>query len=94
MLNEFVYCPPLFYYVHVEGVFLHSADTKKSAAEHTRVDAGKGDLPLPQQRRPMTVNRKQRVAPSQPGLPAHPISQDDLHAAALAISVLPGARPR
>jgi CRISPR-associated protein Cas1 len=45
MLNEFVYCPRLFYYEHVEGVFLHSADTKKGAAEHTRVDAGKGDLP-------------------------------------------------
>lgn len=45
MLNEFVYCPRLFYYEHVEGVFLHSADTKKGAAEHTRVDAGRGALP-------------------------------------------------
>lgn len=45
MLNEFVYCPRLFYYEHVEGVFLHSADTKKGAVEHTRVDAGKGELP-------------------------------------------------
>lgn len=45
MLNEFVYCPRLFYYEHVEGVFLHSADTKKGAAEHTRVDAGRGELP-------------------------------------------------
>ncbi len=45
MLNEFVYCPRLFYYEHVEGIFLHSADTKKGAAEHTRVDAGKGELP-------------------------------------------------
>ena len=26
MLNEFVYCPRLFYYEHVEGVFLHNAD--------------------------------------------------------------------
>jgi CRISPR-associated protein Cas1 len=47
MLNEFIYCPRLFYYEHVEGVFLHSADTKRGAAEHTRVDAGKGDLPAP-----------------------------------------------
>jgi CRISPR-associated protein Cas1 len=45
MLNEFVYCPRLFYYEHVEGVFLHSADTKRGAAEHARVDAGKGVLP-------------------------------------------------
>jgi CRISPR/Cas system-associated endoribonuclease Cas2 len=29
MLNEFVYCPRLFYYEHVEGVFLHSADPKR-----------------------------------------------------------------
>lgn len=45
MLNEFVYCPRLFYYEHVEGVFLHSADTRRGAEEHKRVDAGKGGLP-------------------------------------------------
>jgi len=45
MLNEFVYCPRLFYYEHVEGVFLHSADTRRGAVEHTRVDSGKGSLP-------------------------------------------------
>jgi len=47
MLNEFVYCPRLFYYEHVEGVFQHNADTKRGAALHARVDAGKGDLPIP-----------------------------------------------
>lgn len=47
MLNEFVYCPRLFYYEHVEGVFLHNADTKRGAALHARVDSGKGDLPVP-----------------------------------------------
>ena len=47
MLNEFVYCPRLFYYEHVEGVFLHSADTRRGAAEHARVDAGKGGMPEP-----------------------------------------------
>lgn len=45
MLNEFVYCPRLFYYEHVEGVFLHNADTKRGASEHSRVDAGRGELP-------------------------------------------------
>jgi CRISPR-associated protein Cas1 len=45
MLNEFVYCPRLFYYEHVEGVFVHNADTKRGAALHQRVDAGKGNLP-------------------------------------------------
>lgn len=47
MLNEFVYCPRLFYYEHVEGVFTHNADTRRGAALHKRVDSGKGDLPAP-----------------------------------------------
>ncbi|GAB4253609.1 MAG: CRISPR-associated endonuclease Cas1 [Candidatus Methylacidiphilales bacterium] len=45
MLNEFVYCPRLFYYEHVEGVFLHNADTFKGKATHQRVDGGSGGLP-------------------------------------------------
>lgn len=47
MLNEFVYCPRLFYYEHVEGVFAHNADTRRGAALHKRVDSGRGDLPAP-----------------------------------------------
>lgn len=45
MLNEFVYCPRLFYYEHVEGIFLHSADTRRGAVEHSKVDSGSGALP-------------------------------------------------
>ncbi len=45
MLNEFVYCPRLFYYEHVEGVFVHNADTLAGRAHHKRVDSGKGTLP-------------------------------------------------
>ncbi len=45
MLNEFVYCPRLFYYEHVEGVFRHNADTVRGAAVHARVDKGNGALP-------------------------------------------------
>ena len=45
MLNEFVYCPRLFYYEFVEGVFVESADTLRGAAIHARVDTGKGELP-------------------------------------------------
>lgn len=45
MLNEFVYCPRLFFYEHVEGVFVHSADTLRGAADHKRVDGGRGELP-------------------------------------------------
>jgi len=46
MLNEFVYCPRLFYYEHVEGVFVHNADTVRGAAVHQRVDSGAGSLPV------------------------------------------------
>jgi CRISPR-associated protein Cas1 len=45
MLNEFVYCPRLFYYEHVEGVFVENSDTVRGAAIHRRVDSGKGNLP-------------------------------------------------
>jgi CRISPR-associated protein Cas1 len=47
MLNEFVYCPRLFYLEHVEGAFLHSDDTVKGGTLHRAVDSGKGELPSP-----------------------------------------------
>jgi CRISP-associated protein Cas1 len=34
MLNEFVYCPRLFFYEWVEGVFAHSGDTVAGALRH------------------------------------------------------------
>lgn len=45
MLNEFVYCPRLFYYEFVEGVFMESADTLRGSSIHSRVDSGNGSLP-------------------------------------------------
>lgn len=45
MLNEFVYCPRLFYLMHVEGIFVENADTLEGSAQHKRVDAGNGRLP-------------------------------------------------
>ncbi len=45
MLNEFVYCPRLFYYEHVEGVFVESADTVRGTIVHARVDKGSGSMP-------------------------------------------------
>lgn len=49
MLNEFVYCPRLFYYEWVEGVFENSADTLDGQAKHTRVDSGPGAMPEAEQ---------------------------------------------
>lgn len=45
MLNEFVYCPRLFYYEWVEGVFESSADTLDGQAKHRRVDTEPGAMP-------------------------------------------------
>jgi len=44
MLNEFVYCPRLFFYEHVEGVFVHNRETVEGALRHTKLDDGKGEL--------------------------------------------------
>ena len=60
MLNEFVYCPRLFFYEHVEGVFVESADTLRGAALHRRVDAGKGGLP-PATRDPSGAEQAEEV---------------------------------
>lgn len=56
MLNEFVYCPRLFYYEFVDGVFVESADTERGSAIHKKVDKGKGELPPAKPRKPPTDN--------------------------------------
>lgn len=45
MLNEFVYCPRLFYIEYVQGEFAHSADTVDGKAVHRRVDSESGAMP-------------------------------------------------
>ncbi len=43
MVNEFVYCPRLFFYEWVEGIFVESKDTVEGSQQHARVDKeGKG----------------------------------------------------
>ena len=44
MLNEFVYCPRLFFYEHVEGLFVHNRETVEGAQRHAKIDSGKGEL--------------------------------------------------
>ena len=47
MLNEFVYCPRLFFYEWVDGLFAHSVDTVEGALRHEKLER-KGDaLPPP-----------------------------------------------
>jgi len=47
MLNEFVYCPRLFYYEWVEGVFAHSQDTVEGALRHEKLEKKDDALPSP-----------------------------------------------
>ncbi len=46
MLNEFVYCPRLFYYEWVEGVFAHNRETVEGSLRHSKIDA-QGDELVP-----------------------------------------------
>lgn len=47
MLNEFTYCPRLFYYEWVEGLFAHSVDTIEGAQRHEKIDGKSDPLPSP-----------------------------------------------
>jgi CRISPR-associated protein Cas1 len=44
MLNEFVYCPRLFYYEWVEGVFAHNRETVEGALRHSKLDGKQDEL--------------------------------------------------
>jgi CRISPR-associated protein Cas1 len=45
MLNEYAYCPRLFYLEHVQGEWAHSADTLDGRFVHRRVDREEGRVP-------------------------------------------------
>ena len=60
MLNEFVYCPRLFYYEFVEGVFVGNADTLRGNVVHQRVDSGSGALP------PASGSRRKKAQTAKP----------------------------
>src|SRR3990170_2141712 len=44
MLNEYVYCPRLFYYEWVEGVFTHNRETTEGALRHAKLDDKQDEL--------------------------------------------------
>lgn len=75
-LNEFVYCPRLFYYEYVEGIFVHNADTLAGAAVHQRVDNGKGALPRP---------RKSRDSCPEPQEGEHSDSFQEIHSRSVSL---------
>jgi CRISPR-associated protein Cas1 len=45
MVNEFVYCPRLFFYEWVEGIFRENADTVEGQVQHRRVDRETPGMP-------------------------------------------------
>jgi CRISPR-associated protein Cas1 len=47
MLNEYAYCPRLFFLEWVDQLWADSADTAEGDWQHRRVDAGGGAAPLP-----------------------------------------------
>ncbi|MEK6675983.1 MAG: CRISPR-associated endonuclease Cas1 [Planctomycetota bacterium] len=68
-IAEHAYCPRLFYYMTVEGVFLPSADTEQGARVHTRVDRPSEAPPAVEGdgkrggRRKKTVEKVEQVEP-------------------------------
>lgn len=48
MINEFAYCPRLFYLEHVQGEWAHNAETLDGRFVHRRVDEERGRLPEPE----------------------------------------------
>jgi CRISPR-associated protein Cas1 len=47
MLNEYAYCPRLFFLEWVDQLWASSSDTAEGDRQHRRVDAGGGAAPLP-----------------------------------------------
>ncbi|RME67280.1 MAG: CRISPR-associated endonuclease Cas1, partial [Verrucomicrobia bacterium] len=65
ILNEFVYCPRLFYYEHVEGLFLHNADTLRGADSHRRVDHGTGAMPAARKKQQVSASDARSASPAE-----------------------------
>jgi len=45
MVNQYVYCPRLFFFEWVEGIFVENADTLEGSIQHKRVDKPGPELP-------------------------------------------------
>ncbi|HMP80459.1 MAG TPA: CRISPR-associated protein Cas4, partial [Pirellulaceae bacterium] len=69
MINEFVYCPRLFFLEHVEGLFAHNADTIDGAIKHKRVD--QSTKPLPK-----ASSRSKKAAAAEPSAADQASDQD------------------
>src|SRR5689334_22916318 len=55
MLNEFAYCPRLFYLEWVQGEFVDNEFTVEGRIAHRRVDARAGTMPAAEEKMPFEV---------------------------------------
>jgi CRISP-associated protein Cas1 len=69
MLNEFTYCPRLFYLEWVQGEFVDNEFTVEGRVAHRRVDARAGTMPAPAEKAPFEV-RSVALSSAQLGLSA------------------------
>ncbi len=58
MLNEFVYCPRLFFYEWVEQLFAHSADTVEGALRHAKLERKQDALPPAEEPAPDRIHSR------------------------------------
>jgi hypothetical protein len=49
MVNEYAYCPRLFFYEWVEGLFRHSVDTIEGSIPHEKIDKKSTAMPTPEE---------------------------------------------
>lgn len=68
MLNEYTYCPRLFYLEHVQGDWRESADTLDGRFQHRRVDAKDEVLAAPSEEDDPRLEHARSVYLSDPGL--------------------------
>ncbi len=94
MLNEFVYCPRLFYMEWVEDRFADNDDTVEGRYAHRRVDDEGGALPDPELVTLLREARSVRLSSEELGLVAVVDRVEQADGAVVPIDVKKGAPPR
>lgn len=70
MLNEFVYCPRLFYLEWVDGRWADNADTAGGTISHSSIDARGGKMPDPEAESPPQMTGSVRISDDELGIVA------------------------
>ncbi|BCO36580.1 CRISPR-associated protein Cas4 [Mycobacterium heckeshornense] len=70
MLNEYAYCPRLFFLEWVQQQWADSADTAEGSFHHRQVDIARGDAPLPDDEADLIRAQSVSLASTELGLAA------------------------